>query len=217
MRSRAFASALLSTLVLFLAPQTSYGSAVPASLSLRWGAGVGLGPNGSGRSFAPSLSATWPLARNVALWSCVSYMRETTESIVLRPLITPTLGYAPGATSITGGSLETHFIPITLGLRGYARNDQGRPQGLFIEGGPSCVLARYWAAGGGHRTAVLGGVQIGTGVRFPTSDRSHGEVGMGYYLADGIGDYSDAVGRIGLPHRADLGVFSLYLALGFGN
>lgn len=176
-----------------------------------------MGSSGSGQSFAPSLSATWPAGRNLALWSCVTYMRETTHAVVPLVLASPKPGYAGWPSPVVGGDRRTHFIPITLGLRGYARNNGGKPQGLFIEAGPSCTVARYWSVGGVHRFAVLGGLQAGTGVRFPTSDNSHGEIGMSYYLADAFSAHPDAVGRLGRPDRVDLSLFALYVALGFGN
>jgi hypothetical protein len=144
-------------------------------------------------------------------------MRETTHSLVQPVFVHPSYEYASWPSPVVGGDQRTHFIPITLGLRGYARNDRGRPQGLFVEAGPSCTVARYWSVGSGHRFALLGGLQAGGGVRFPTSDSSYGEVGMSYYLADAFGPRPDAVGRLGRPDRADLSVFALYLALGFGD
>ncbi|HEY7728902.1 MAG TPA: hypothetical protein VID50_10665 [Candidatus Eisenbacteria bacterium] len=219
MKARPALLALAPALLLSLAPcRAPGGSAVPSSLALRWGVGVGLGASGTNQSFAPSLSTTWPVGRRVALWSCATYLRERSgPAVIVRPAAIPYGGGSVlGASSAPSGH-QTRYFPLGFGLRAYADSDGGRPRGLFLEGGPGCTLAWYDARGGGTRLALLGGLQSGIGVRFPVFDGSNAEIGASYYLADAFGEHPDAAGSLGRRGAADLSVFVLYAGLGFGR
>lgn len=209
MKLRIAALALATAVALPITPASSPASISPSSLTLRWGAGAGLSDWG----FTPGLSATWSAGSRLALWSSVSYMRETTQA----PLVAASTAGTAYPIATLGGDRQTQYIPLALGVRAYAQGNAGRRQGLFLEAGPACTIARYWTPGGDRRATALAGLETGAGVRLPASRGGHAELGFSYYLGSKLGANLDAVGGLGRSRGPALSVFALYAAIGLGD
>jgi hypothetical protein len=54
-------------------------------------------------------------------------------------------------------------------------------------------------------------------LRFGGFGPTHGELGVSYYMAEAIGHYSDAKGRVGTAGRTDVSIATLYAGIGLGR
>ena len=196
---------------LALLPAAALGSVRPSTLTMRLGFDQGAWSDQPSYSRVLATSATWSMTRTVSLWSGASYFEEGAGASNLRVL---------GATEHS----YARYVPLTFGLRVHAHNSEGQPRGPFVELGPSLTPAWYRSeTSDSHTTAVrsgfamMGGLQAGTGLRIPILDGSRAELGVSYYLAEAFGENAHAFGRIGTPREVDVNLFTVYVALGFGN
>jgi hypothetical protein len=198
--------AILTLLLLGLAllPTSALASLQPSTLTLRWGFDEGASTGQPEYSNVPALSATWPLGKKVSLWSGASYFQQSTRASNLRFI---------GASEHT----YSRYFPLSVGLRIHALNAEGQQRGPFVEFGPSVTPAWYLNRAGDSGSALMGGLQAGTGFRIASLDGSRAELGLSYYLAEAFGENANANGRIGTPHQLDVSVFAVYVAFGIGD
>lgn len=98
---------VFSTLLLLgfaLLPVPTLASTHPSSLTLRWGFDEGGWSQQPQYSNVPALSATWPLARKVSLWSGASYFQQSTRFSNLRFIGAREHSYS-------------RYLPLSFGLR----------------------------------------------------------------------------------------------------
>jgi hypothetical protein len=164
----------------------------------------------------PALSATWPVTSRLAVRANAAYMQDRvfgSESGISGP--PPFSSVEPSRTT------RSQFFPLAAGLRFYAGANTERTRGLFLDAAPAVFLARAPDGTGDHFFKVPLGFELGGGVRFAGVNKSRFEVGLNYY-------HSAAVGGSGTNARplletpvektlSGLGLFSLYLGVGFGD
>jgi len=200
-------------LVSCITPELVSGSLIPSSITIRSGYVTAAATENGTHPASVALSSTWDLGTQTALWSSVGYIQEkTVNSILLRFIPSPPLFPVP-----YNQVARTHLVPMSVGLRAYANDTSRRSRGLFVEGGPAAYIASYRGTDQAKHLAALGGLQCGLGVRFAGIDGSRVELGGNYYLAEAFGQHQGAIGRVGTTHEVDYNLFSLYLALGFGD
>jgi hypothetical protein len=88
-------------------------------------------------------------------------------------------------------SLETSFIPVSVGLIGYLRGP--RRSGPYAEVSPSLVVNRWTMEGGagsGKFTSVMAGVKVGLGARIAITGNGQFDLGILYLMSDS-GDIGD--------------------------
>ncbi len=196
-----------------LIPSLSYAISRPSSLTVRSGYVAFENLYSETHPAAISISSSWDLGKQTAFWSSIGYVRETGAASYISPL----RQYGPISDRVySTGPVRVHLIPISAGFRAYANDPLHRSRGLFVEAGPSLGAAAYRGSDGATHPAALGGLQCGMGVRFAV-DGSRFELGGSYQMAEGIGRYGNALGRLGTPRAIDYHLFSVYLGIGFGN
>lgn len=201
---------ILSALMLAcLLPRGAAGVPRPSSLTLRSGYVAYENLIGDTHPTSFTVSSSWDLGRQTAFWSSVGYVRESSSPYYIDPL--------RNSSGLSGSAIRTHLVPISAGFRGYVNGAQHHTRGLYFEIGPSVAAASYIEAGNTRHLAALGGFQGGMGVRFAGVDRSRFELGWSYQMAEALGRYPRALGRIGWPHEIDYHLVSVYLGVGFGN
>jgi len=195
----------------------SSASVLPTSANLNWGYTQDLGPHSSSLTAIPSRSATWPVASRLAVRANAAYIMDREFG--------PQLGLSNGTTAFfdvePSRVIRSDFFPLAAGLRFYAGTNTERTRGLFLDAAPAVFLARAPDNTGGHFFKAPLGFELGGGVRFAGVDKSRFEVGLSYYHSSSIGG-SGSIARPLLETPAEsaltsLGLFSLYLGVGFGD
>jgi len=195
-----------------LVPRNSSSVPNPTSLTLRSGYVALENLSGDTHPATLSFSCTWDLGKQTAFWSSVGYIQETGSSAPFH--VRPAAWLYDGSPT---SPVRTHLVPISAGFRAYANDAQHRSRGLFVEAGPSLYGATYRGTDDAYHLAALGGFQCGMGVRFAVMGGSRLELGGTYRLAEAIGKYPRAVGRLATSQGVDYHLFDVYLALGFGD
>jgi len=191
-----------------LIPSSSDAIPNPSSVTLRSGYVAFENLYSDTHPAAVSVSSSWDLGKQTAFWSSIGYLRESSTGFHIDPLRGPIS---------SNFSARTHLVPISAGLRAYANDPWHRSRGLFVEVGPSLAAAAYRGFDGANHAAALAGFQAGMGVRVAGVDGSRFELGGSYQMAEGIGRYGNALGRLGTQRGVDYHLFSVYLGVGFGN
>ncbi len=196
-----------------LIPSHSSASVLPSSATLNWGYSKDLGASVTA---IPALSATWPIASRLAVRANAAYIQDRVfgmESGIASP--PPFFSVEPPQTT------RSQFLPLAAGLRFYAGTNKEHTRGLFLDAASAVFLARAPDGTGDHFFKAPLGFELGGGVRFAGVNKSRFEVGLNYY-------HSAAVGGSGTNIRplfetpvestlSGLGLFSLYLGVGFGD
>jgi len=194
--------------LLGLIPATASASVRPATLALRWGVTEATSVRQPEYSTVPAVTSTWPVGRNVSLWSSASYFWQEWGP--------------PGiAFDFDGGSFRSdhysRYLPLTIGIRVHTHDTEGRQRGPFLEFGPSLTPAWFRNEAGDPDFALMGGLQTGAGFRIPNAWGTRAELGLSYYLAESFGETAERVSRIGTPHEVDVSAFVAFVALGIGD
>jgi len=196
----------LLLLAVCLFPRLGMASVEPSSMSLGLGYFQDLGMNNSEdfTPIIPTLAAAWNVSPSLSLRSSVSYFQVTRQASVVNLALSssgnPRDFYFGGNSPL---SRSNQYIPISVGLRLYAKHEEGQGKGVFVEASPAAYLARSF--GGHQQTRILGGLQTGAGMRFAGLGRTRNEVGMNYYYAEAGGG-----GR-------RISSVALYMSIGIGD
>ncbi len=189
-----------------LIPYQCTASVEPSSMSLGLGYFQDLGMNNSEdfTPIIPTLTAAWNLRSNLALCSSVSYFEVTRQADVVNLSLSSSgnpRDFYPGERSSL--SRSNRYVPVSVGLRLYAKHEEGQGRGVFVEASPAVYLAR--STGGYQQTGILGGLKTGAGARFVGLGRTRNEIGMNYYYAEAGG-----AGR-------RISSVALYVSVGIGD
>ena len=152
----------------------------------------------------PTLTAAWNLSSNLTVRSSVSYFEVTRQASAINLALSssgnPRDFYSGERSPL---SRSNQYLPVCVGLRLYAKHEEGQGKGVFVEASPAAYLAR--STGGYQQTEILGGLQTGAGVRFAGLGRTRTEIGMNYYYAE-AGDAGRRISSV-----------ALYMSIGIGD
>jgi hypothetical protein len=197
----------LLLLAVCLVPRQGLASIEPSSMSLGLGYFQDLGMHHSEEftPIIPTLTAAWNLSSSLTLRSSVSYFEVTRQGGAVN-LALSSSGNPRDFYSVESSSLNrsNQYLPVSVGLRLYAKHEEGQGRGIFVEASPTAYLARF-SGDSYQRTEILGGLQTGAGVRFAGLGRTRNEIGMNYYYAEAGG-----AGR-------RISSVALYMSIGIGD